>query len=68
VFDEVVIHTKTGQSIRGAVKRKRRPWVVLANATLLPDGSGEAVSLDGDVIIPHANLDFAQRTTKGAGS
>jgi len=68
VFDEVVVHTKSGQSIRGAVRRKRRPWLILANATLLPDGSAEAVSLDGDVIIPHANVDFAQRTTKGAAT
>lgn len=67
LFDTVVVHTKTGQSIRGAVRRKRRPWIVLADAVLL-DGQAEPVKLDGDVFIPSDNVDFAQRTTKGAGS
>jgi len=66
LFDQIVVHTKTGQSIRGAVRRRRRPWIILADAVLL-DGSAEPVPLDGDVIIPVANVDFAQRTTKGAG-
>lgn len=66
MFDTVVVHTKSGQSIRGAVRRRRRPWLVLADAVLL-DGSEAPVKLDGDVIIPFANVDFAQRTTKGAG-
>jgi hypothetical protein len=66
LLDEVVVHTKTGQSIRGSVRRRRRPWVVLANAVLL-DGSRDPTALDGDVIIPTDNIDFAQRT-KGAGT
>jgi hypothetical protein len=64
VFDSVVLHTKTGQSIRGTVRRQRGRWVVLSHAVLL-DGQAEPVDLDGDVLVPRENVDFAQRTTKG---
>ena len=64
MFDEVVLHTKTGASIRGAVRRSAGRWIVLTRATLL-DGTAEPVALDGDVIVPRENVDFAQRTTKG---
>jgi hypothetical protein len=64
LLDTYVVHTKTGQSIRGAVRRKRGAWVVLANAVLL-DGQREAITLDGDVSIPRDNIDFAQRTKEG---
>ena len=67
MFDEVVLHTKTGKSVRGVLRRRHGRWLVLINAVLL-DGSGEPIPLDGDVIIPRDNLDFAQRTTKGAPS
>lgn len=55
----VIVNTKTERAFRGVLWRRRRGYLVLRNAELLKP-RGETAPLDGEVVIPAANIDFIQ--------
>ena len=59
VLQRVIVNTKTDRTFRGVLWRRRGGYLVLRNAELLK-GRGEIVPLDGEVVIPSANVDFMQ--------
>lgn len=58
---EVIAHTKTGESIRGVLWRKRPAWVIIKQPELL-NGNSQPQALEGDVWVHRDNLDFLQVT------
>lgn len=56
---QVVVNTKTDRSFRGVLWRKRSGYLVLRQAEVLK-GRGEMTAVDGEVVIPAANVDFIQ--------
>ena len=60
----VIVSTKTGQSIKGALVDQRRDALVLRAAAIADfDGPSQDVTwhtLDGDIVIPMENVDFWQ--------
>lgn len=63
VLETVIVNTKTARAFRGVLWAKRRDHLVLRNAELLK--RGEAVPIDGDVLIERANVDFIQVLARG---
>ena len=47
------------EAIRGALWQTRGPWLVLKDASLLR-AHGEPQPLDGEVLVPQANVSFLQ--------
>lgn len=63
----VVVHTRSGKSIRGIpTSESSRDEIVLASAELLTENSAP-VSLDGRQIIALGNLDFFQAGVQRGG-
>jgi small nuclear ribonucleoprotein (snRNP)-like protein len=56
---QVVANTKTGHAFRGVLWQRRRGYLVLRNAEMLRPG-GEAVAMDGELVIERENVDFLQ--------
>jgi small nuclear ribonucleoprotein (snRNP)-like protein len=56
---QVLVNTKTNKAFRGVLWQKRRDYLVLRNAEMLK-GRGETVSMDGELVVPAANVDFIQ--------
>jgi small nuclear ribonucleoprotein (snRNP)-like protein len=56
---EVIVTTKTDKSFRGVLWEKRRGYIVLRKASLL-QGRGDAIKMDGEVVIERDNVDFIQ--------
>lgn len=56
---EVIVNTKTDLSFRGVLWQRRWGLLVLRNAQMLRD-RGEPVTMDGEVVIQAANVDFIQ--------
>jgi small nuclear ribonucleoprotein (snRNP)-like protein len=56
---QIIVNTKTEKTFRGVLWRRRRDYLVLRNAFLLQP-QGEAAPVDGEVVIPAANVDFIQ--------
>lgn len=59
VLQQIIVNTKTDRAFRGVLWRRRRGYLVLRNAEMLR-GKGETVPMDGEVVIPAANVDFIQ--------
>ena len=59
VLRQIIVSTRTDRSFRGVLWRKRRGYLVLRNAEMLRS-KGETVPMDGEVVIPSANVDFIQ--------
>lgn len=59
----VIITTKTGQSIKGALVRHQRDALFLRFASVAnvnPQGQITWMGLDGDTVVPMDNIDFWQ--------
>jgi small nuclear ribonucleoprotein (snRNP)-like protein len=56
---QVIINTKTDKSFRGVLWSRRRGYIVLRNVSMLQP-RGEAIKVDGEVVIESANVDFIQ--------
>ena len=56
---QVIVNTKTDHAFRGILWRKRRGYLVLRQTVMLR-GNGEAVTVDGEVVVAAANVDFIQ--------
>jgi small nuclear ribonucleoprotein (snRNP)-like protein len=56
---EVIVNTKTDKSFRGVLWSRRRGYIVLRNASMLQP-RGDAIKMDGEVMIESANVDFIQ--------
>ena len=56
---QVIVNTKTDKSFRGVLWSRRRGDIVLRNVSLLQP-RGEAIKMDGEVVIESANVDFIQ--------
>jgi small nuclear ribonucleoprotein (snRNP)-like protein len=59
VLQQIIVNTRSDRTFRGVLWRKRRGYLVLRNAEMLR-GKGETVPMDGEVVIPAANVDFIQ--------
>lgn len=59
ILRQMIVNTKTDRAFRGVLWRKRRGYLVLRSAEMLR-GKGEVVPMDGEVVIPAANVDFIQ--------
>ena len=55
---QVIVNTKTGHAFRGVLWRKRREYLVLRQAVMLV--GNEARTVDGEALVPAANVDFVQ--------
>lgn len=55
----VIIHSRTGKSIRGFLVPRWRGSYLLKQAELLLE-KGDPIPLDGEVIIESSNVDFIQ--------
>lgn len=55
----VIINTKSGKAFRGVLWSSWFSMIVLKNAEMLRPG-GEAVSMDGDLVIYKRDVDFIQ--------
>lgn len=55
---QVIVNTKTNQAFRGVLWRRRRGYLLLRQAVMLQ--GNEARTVDGEVLIPVANVDFIQ--------
>ena len=56
---EVIVNTKTDKSFRGVLWSRRRGYIVLRNVSMLQP-RGDAIKMDGEVMIESANVDFIQ--------
>ena len=56
---EVIVNLKTDKAFRGVLWERRRGYIVLRNASMLQP-RGEAIKMDGEVMIESANVDFIQ--------
>ncbi len=59
VTERVIVNTKTGKAFRGVVWARRSGYLVLRDAALLR-GKGEAVPMDGEVLVPELDVEFIQ--------
>ena len=57
VLREVLVHTRTDRTFRGALWQRTGEYLVLKNAVLLADNPQQ---LPGETAIPLANVDFIQ--------
>lgn len=62
--ETVVVHLKSGSSIRGVLVAAHRDVVVLRHASAL--SSTGSVSIDGEAVISRDNVDWTQRLTEVA--
>lgn len=56
---EVVVHTKTGNSLRGVLTSRRGRWVVLKQPSVFIDAD-HTEPLEGEAWVDRANVDFIQ--------
>jgi small nuclear ribonucleoprotein (snRNP)-like protein len=57
----VIVNLRSGTAFRGVVWRRTGPFVVIRNAEMLQDrGQVERHSLDGEVVVKMADIDFIQ--------
>lgn len=59
VLRTVIVNTKTDRAFRGVLWDRKGEFLVLRNAELLK-GKGETAPIDGETVIPVANVDFMQ--------
>jgi len=59
VCRQVIVNTKSDRTFRGVLWRRRWGYLVLRNAEMLKT-RGEAVVMDGEVVIAASNVDFIQ--------
>jgi small nuclear ribonucleoprotein (snRNP)-like protein len=60
----VIVNLRSGTAFRGVVWRRTGPFVVIRNAEMLQDrGQVERHSLDGEVVVKMADIDFIQVVT-----
>ncbi len=59
VLQTVIVNTKSDRAFRGVLWDRKGEFLVLRNAELLK-AKGETVEMDGEVVIPLANVDFMQ--------
>lgn len=57
--NQVIVNTVSGKAFRGVLWQRRRGYLVLRNAEMLR-GKGEAVPMDGELLIQSTNVDFIQ--------
>ena len=57
-LDTVVVHTKTGTSIKGLKRAVYSDGIVLKDASILEEEG--IVTLDGDQFVPRENVNFMQ--------
>lgn len=55
----VIVNLKTGAAFRGVVWRRRGPFLVLRNTTMLRNRQ-EATPVDGEVVVDRAEIEFIQ--------
>ena len=55
----LIVNLKTGKTIAGVLWTADRNLLVLKAAELVDD-TGRAVTLDGDIVVERANVDFVQ--------
>jgi hypothetical protein len=63
LLEAVLVSTKTGQSIKGVLREHASNGMVLSNASIASiDANGRVQwnALDGDVVVPMANIDYWQ--------
>jgi len=58
-YRTVIVNTRTDRAFRGVLWHRRGGYLVLRNAEILKP-RGETVSVDGEVVIDAANVDFIQ--------
>lgn len=57
----VIVNLRSGTSFRGVIWRRTGPFVVVRNTEMLQDrGQAERHTLDGEVIVKLADIDFIQ--------
>ena len=59
VLKTVLVNTRTGNTFRGVLWRKRRRFLVLKQAQMLRRDK-EPMAIDGEVIVYAENVDFLQ--------
>lgn len=57
----VIVNLKTGTSFEGVLWRRRRGYLVLRDAKMLRP-KGEVLTVDGEVVVDAANVDWIQVT------
>lgn len=63
VLRRVIVNTRTDRAFRGVLWRKRRAYLVLRNTEMIR-ADGTMTVIDGEVVIPAANIDFMQVVEK----
>ncbi len=58
-LETVIVHTKTGHSIKGLKRTVYDDSVVLSDARVLED-EGMSSLLNGEIAVPRENVDFIQ--------
>jgi hypothetical protein len=48
------------EAIRGVLWSMRGPWLTVRQATLLREGSADATTVDGEIIVHRDNIAFLQ--------
>ncbi len=56
-----IVNTKSGDSFKGVIWRRRRAYLILKNAELLRNGESSQ-KIDGECFIYSANVEFLQVT------
>ena len=56
---EVVVNCKTDTVFKGVVYKRTPKYIIMKNVQLLQQ-AGEALKIDGEVMIDRANVDFIQ--------
>lgn len=59
VCRQVIVNTRTDRAFRGVLWRRRWGYLVLRNVEMLRE-RGEAMPMDGEVVIEASNVDFIQ--------
>lgn len=59
VLRRVIVNTRTDRAFRGVLWRQRGGYLVLRDAEMIQPG-GQAVQVDGEIVIGAENVDFIQ--------
>jgi hypothetical protein len=68
-LEVVVVHTKTGGAIRGALRHAMEDVVILSHAAIAeqdPSGNVTWRSVDGEAVVPVTNIDWIQQGLEAA--
>lgn len=59
---EAIVNLKNGSAFRGVIWQRKAGYLVLRNAQMLKP-RGEAVPVDGEVLVAEADIEFIQLPT-----